>query len=458
MGTVSLDRESIERKDFPIGRRGYDPEAVDAHLSAIANEITQLTQRNGAGGGESLAVAASSQVRMIVEAAENGAAQIRQEAEHEAQQLRAEAATELERVRGEAANEAERIRSEASAEAERVRSEASIEVERLRGEASAAAELLRAEAKREAKSLRDQAKQEAGDHVSKVSTSASAVLSRIEEMERELGTLVESLRTGTTKLSEDLEQLDESVAATTAWSSEPDEAPAAETPMAEAPAAVSLAEPVEQAQPVEQPAPVEQSVPVEHAQVEPAEPEVAPFEVNLEELSGGALAVESDDAAEVDPDSAATTEFSFDPAEMALLNGSSQVDGSVPPPVEGNVGAGALGDTAGAPDSEAPPAHPQEDAEPTVVSETADAGDGSLVWLTPDEQQQAEAANGHSQPEFLVSQASPAGSDPDIEGARLVALNMALNGSAREDVDRYLAENFQLSDRGALLDEVYSTI
>jgi hypothetical protein len=46
----------------------------------------------------------------------------------------------------------------------------------------------------------------------------------------------------------------------------------------------------------------------------------------------------------------------------------------------------------------------------------------------------------------------------DLEGARLVALNMALNGTPRAETDRYLAENFDLEDRGGLLDEVYSTV
>jgi hypothetical protein len=33
-----------------------------------------------------------------------------------------------------------------------------------------------------------------------------------------------------------------------------------------------------------------------------------------------------------------------------------------------------------------------------------------------------------------------------------------LNGSPREDTARYLAENFQLDDPDALLDEVYSRV
>ena len=33
------------------------------------------------------------------------------------------------------------------------------------------------------------------------------------------------------------------------------------------------------------------------------------------------------------------------------------------------------------------------------------------------------------------------------ESARLIALNMVLNGTPRDETDRYLAENFQLTDR-----------
>ena len=46
----------------------------------------------------------------------------------------------------------------------------------------------------------------------------------------------------------------------------------------------------------------------------------------------------------------------------------------------------------------------------------------------------------------------------DLDGARLVALNMALSGEPRERTDRYLADSFQLSDRAKLLDEVYAAV
>jgi ABC-type transporter Mla subunit MlaD len=54
--------------------------------------------------------------------------------------------------------------------------------------------------------------------------------------------------------------------------------------------------------------------------------------------------------------------------------------------------------------------------------------------------------------------AAPAAQGQGLEGARVIALNMALNGSPREDTARYLAENFQLDDADALLDEVYARV
>jgi hypothetical protein len=53
---------------------------------------------------------------------------------------------------------------------------------------------------------------------------------------------------------------------------------------------------------------------------------------------------------------------------------------------------------------------------------------------------------------------SPGQTTDDIEGARLIALNMALNGTPRDEVDRYLAENFELADRAALIEEVYASV
>jgi hypothetical protein len=57
--------------------------------------------------------------------------------------------------------------------------------------------------------------------------------------------------------------------------------------------------------------------------------------------------------------------------------------------------------------------------------------------------------------------ASPAAGPPagdGHEGARVIALNMALNGSSREETARYLDENFELENPEALLDEVYARV
>lgn len=44
----------------------------------------------------------------------------------------------------------------------------------------------------------------------------------------------------------------------------------------------------------------------------------------------------------------------------------------------------------------------------------------------------------------------------DEEAARIVALDMALGGTPREETERYLAEHYALTDPGGLLDDVYA--
>jgi DivIVA domain-containing protein len=149
---LALDRQSIEKKDFPIGRRGYDPDAVDAHLGALADEVDEL-KRSARRRSETLASSASEQVRAIVEAAENSAAEITREAEEDARDIKAEASSE-------------------------------------------------------ATATREQANSQAREYVSKVSESTAVMLQRLDAMESELGALVESLRTGSNRLNADLQLLE----------------------------------------------------------------------------------------------------------------------------------------------------------------------------------------------------------------------------------------------------------
>ena len=126
-----MDRDAIERRDFPVGRRGYDQEAVDSHLRRVADEFEALRGRAPAGPAASpLAAGASEQVRLILEAAEASAAE------------------------------------------------------------------LRADAGREA-----------SGHVARVKDAAGGMLSRLDELEHELGGLLEALRKSGEQLTEGLERL-----------------------------------------------------------------------------------------------------------------------------------------------------------------------------------------------------------------------------------------------------------
>jgi DivIVA domain-containing protein len=285
---LALDRQSIEKKDFPIGRRGYDPDAVDQHLAALADQVEELKLASRR-RSETLAGAASEQVRAIVEAAETSAAEIERRAEEEAREIREEAAGE-------------------------------------------------------AKATREQATAQARDYVSRVSESTAVMLQRLDAMESELSALIESLRTGGNRLNADLQLLEGSLdEARTTVSPRPRFEPEPEPP------------------------------------TEPPAPPRAPAAF----------------AREPEP------EPSWRQEEPAAAMTSTAAE-------ETYAGAAAA----------------EEQFEP----EPADAGE------------------------------SGAAEDDDSEGARLIALNMALNGSPREETARYLAENFRLADQERLLDEVYASV
>lgn len=155
---MALDRQFIEKRDFPIGRRGYESAAVDGHLAVLAREVETLKRDAAPGaserpaGVESLATIASAQVQAIVEAAESSAAEI----EHEARE------------------QAARITQDAARDATRTRDET---IERSQ------------------------------EHVGKVHEATALMLQRVDAMEGELSALVESLRTGANRLNADLSLL-----------------------------------------------------------------------------------------------------------------------------------------------------------------------------------------------------------------------------------------------------------
>jgi DivIVA domain-containing protein len=78
-----VDRDSIQRRDFPVGRRGYDQAAVDAHLRAVADELDALRGKASA-PARALSAGTSEQVRVILEAAERSAAELTDQAGRDA--------------------------------------------------------------------------------------------------------------------------------------------------------------------------------------------------------------------------------------------------------------------------------------------------------------------------------------------------------------------------------------
>jgi DivIVA domain-containing protein len=102
MGAVELDRQGIERRDFPIARRGYDPASVDAHLRALAAGVEELQREANSRGGESLAASAATQVQGILEAAQATAESIVHQAAEQARQVREAADADARRTREEA--------------------------------------------------------------------------------------------------------------------------------------------------------------------------------------------------------------------------------------------------------------------------------------------------------------------------------------------------------------------
>lgn len=52
--------------------------------------------------------------------------------------------------------------------------------------------------------------------------------------------------------------------------------------------------------------------------------------------------------------------------------------------------------------------------------------------------------------------AGPVGRSTDVAGARIVALQWAMDGRPRSETDAYLAEHYDLPDRAALLEQVYA--
>jgi DivIVA domain-containing protein len=104
------------------------------------------------------------------------------------------------------------------------------------------------------------------------------------------------------------------------------------------------------------------------------------------------------------------------------------------------------------------------DAEPEVVAEVEEE---TAIREVPAEEDDLETADEdvaeaepepEPEPEPAPARSSGGRSIRGAEGARLIALNMALNGTPRDETARYLEQNFDLDDQDSLLDEVYARV
>ena len=113
----------------------------------------------------------------------------------------------------------------------------------------------------------------------------------------------------------------------------------------------------------------------------------------------------------------------------------------------------ATGGGNGAAQEQTAPAATAEPAE--TAGETSHAGATDLQSPAPN-LQTPPAGAAAAGPEGAAAAGPEGAAAGGPEGARLVALNMALNGTPREEAARYLSDNFQLEDQEAILDDVYS--
>jgi hypothetical protein len=79
--------------------------------------------------------------------------------------------------------------------------------------------------------------------------------------------------------------------------------------------------------------------------------------------------------------------------------------------------------------------------------------------IVPEDEPEEPEPEPEAEPETLEPRPKPGADGARAsEGARLIALNMALSGTSREETARYLRDNFELDDPDALLDEVYAKV
>jgi hypothetical protein len=95
---LALDRQHIEKQDFPIAREGYSRQAVDQHLADVADEL-ESRRRAADRSPHTLAEVAAERVQEIVGSAEASGASIARSADDDAARMREETDLETRGIR-----------------------------------------------------------------------------------------------------------------------------------------------------------------------------------------------------------------------------------------------------------------------------------------------------------------------------------------------------------------------
>jgi DivIVA domain-containing protein len=428
-----VDRDRIERRDFPTGRRGYDPAAVDEHLRRVADEFEARAHAPGV----SMSDSTSEQVRLILAAAERGAAE-----------------------------------------------------------------------------LRSTAGTEASEHVARVQTAADGMLSKLDALESELSRLLSALRTSGERLVEGLAELQSAAtlgeprpagdatdprgadlpsaapppagassvdlpgAATTPVGASSTDLPGAAMPSAGAssvdlpsaatspPDASSAGLPGDATTPPV-PAPADGDAAGRSPEHPPsrakpgsgdrldAAPEQAPSadSPSADSPSADSPSPDSPTPVVASPESPTRVAASPDSPTPAAESPDSPTPAAASPNLPGADSPSPVADGPASPSPDRPapatdgPVSPQPARESAPHETPPLSAPGAPDWPAP-----AEA----------LFDAPPAGdapfapAEPDEAGARLIALNMALGGSPRDDTRIFLEEHFEVPDIEALLDDVYA--
>ncbi|MDQ4145105.1 MAG: DivIVA domain-containing protein [Actinomycetota bacterium] len=193
-----MEPQEIELAEFPLARRGYDPDQVRSFLANVASEYRQALSAAAAADSKSKATPGeeiSHRVASIVDSAEQAAADILSSARFEAEQLRTAAREEAASTNNAALRhlqEAVRIREQAEKHAEEIQAAGRAEAERIESEAQQMASLLLADARDHAASIEREARLRAVALERSASANAASVLAeartryeRLQAAERE---------------------------------------------------------------------------------------------------------------------------------------------------------------------------------------------------------------------------------------------------------------------------------